>query len=194
MKQELIEHKFVAPIVVWSRGVDYAIFNPSQRANSWSDTKTLLYVGRVSIEKNLEAFLNLDIPGTLKVIVGDGPDRKRLEAQYPYAVFLGYKQGLELAEEIANADVFVFPSKTDTFGIVMIEAAACGTPIAAYPVTGPIDFVKEGVNGSLNQDLSVAIENALKVNRIDCYEYTKSNYSWETCAKIFLDTLAVIKK
>ncbi|MDE1830301.1 MAG: glycosyltransferase family 1 protein [Thaumarchaeota archaeon] len=200
MKQELIEHKFKAPIVVWSRGVDYEIFNPSRRFNSVHQNenrppvKTLLYVGRVSIEKNLEAFLKLEMPNTIKVIVGDGPARKKMEDQYPYTAFLGYKDGIELAMEIANADVFVFPSKTDTFGIVMIEAAACGTPVAAYPVTGPIDFVKDGINGSLNENLEQAIKTALTIDRKCCYEYTKANYSWEYCAKIFFDTLALIHK
>lgn len=193
MLRELTEHNFKPRIVVWNRGADYNVFNPSHRKPSWLDTKILLYAGRISIEKNITAFLDLKIPNTIKVVVGDGPLLESLKSKYTHVAFLGYRTGVELAEVMANADVFVFPSKTDTFGIVMIEAAGCGTPIAAYPVTGPIDFVVEGKNGSLNEDLTTAIEKALQVSREDCYQHTKSNYSWEYCAKIFLDTLVKIE-
>ncbi len=194
MKDELVEHKFKAPIVVWSRGVDYETFVPSFRGMYIHSVKILVYVGRISIEKNIEAFLDIKIDGARKIVVGDGPERKKLEAMYPEVSFVGYKNPKEIASIVASADVFVFPSKSDTFGIVMIEAAACGTPVAAYPVTGPIDFVKEGVNGSLDENLERAIRKALTIDRQGCYEYTKANYSWEECAKIFFDTLALIHK
>ena len=111
-----------------------------------------MYAGRVAVEKNLDAFLSLDLPGT-KVVVGDGPDRGELAQRYPAAMFPGYRFGVELASYLSAADVFVFPSRTDTFGLVMLEAMACGTPVAAFPVTGPIDVVTPGVDGVLNEDL-----------------------------------------
>lgn len=188
MKNELIQHKFKNNLVVWSRGVNFDIFNPERKSTPppFTNVKMLLYVGRLSQEKNIEAFLNLYIPNTVKVIIGDGPERVKLQKEHQ-AVFLGYKSGSELAKWMANADVFVFPSKTDTFGIVMIEAAACGTPIAAYPVTGPIDFVQQNVNGYLDNDLKTAVLNALKVNRTICYQHIKNNYSWIKCAKILIE-------
>lgn len=187
MKSELISHGFQNKIVVWSRGTNYTVYHPYPRTRGLDDTKVLLYVGRVSIEKNLEAFLAIDKPNTKKIIVGDGPQRKKLEAKYPDVAFVGYKKGVELAMYMANADVFVFPSKSDTFGIVMIEAAACGTPIAAYPVTGPLDFVVNGVNGYIHDDLSLAIDKALIVDRDGCYHHTKANYTWNKCADILID-------
>lgn len=188
VKQELIAKGFDPnKLVVWSRGADYEIFNPSRRDSELYDT-VLLYAGRVAVEKNLEAFLELNYQTAIKVVVGDGPDRKRLEAKYPDVMFVGYKKGVDLATWMAQADVFVFPSRSDTFGIVMIEAAACGTPIAAYPVTGPKDFVKQGVNGVLDEDLSVAISKALTLDRTECSSYTMKHYSWDTCADILLGT------
>src|SRR5262249_22628673 len=135
----------------WSRGVDLTLFSP--RVKTWAQypRPIQLYAGRVSKEKNIEAFLDLKRPGT-KVVVGDGPYRERLQRDYPRAVFLGYRTGASLAEAYANADVFVFPSKTDTFGLVMIEAMACGIPVAAYPVVGPIDIVTDLKVGCLDSD------------------------------------------
>lgn len=192
MVEELKQHKFKQRLVVWTRGADETIFNPQHRNGSFVKTKILLYAGRVSDEKNLESFLKLDTPNAIKVVVGDGPARAKLETKYE-AAWVGYLFGKDLAAAMACADVFVFPSKTDTFGIVMIEAAYCGTPIAAYPVTGPKDFVKEGINGSLDEDLGEAIKKALAIDRKGCVEFTKSNFSWKKCAKIFLDTLKPIK-
>ena len=123
-----------------------------------------LSVGRVAVEKNLEAFLDLDLPGT-KVVVGDGPARAALERKYPHAVFLGARQGEELAEAYAAADVFVFPSRTDTFGLVLLEALASGVPVAAFPVTGPRDVIGDAPVGALNEDLRAACLAALTISR-----------------------------
>lgn len=188
MREELRENGFINDITVWGRGADTSVFNSSHRVRAINPpVKMLLYVGRVSKEKNLEAFLSHQIPKTRTVIVGDGPDREALERKYPHAEFVGYKQGEELAWWYANADVFVFPSKTDTFGIVMIEANACGTPVAAYPVTGPKDFVLNGFNGHTSPHLDVAIINAMHVNRKNCEQHANNNHTWAACAKILLD-------
>lgn len=192
MKKELDSYSLHKNLVVWTRGTDYSVFNPQRRTVETTKEKTLLYVGRVSVEKNIEAFLDIHIPNTHKVVVGDGPQLQELKDKYFGVNFVGAKTGVELAEYFANADVFVFPSKTDTFGIVMIEAAGCGTPIAAYPVTGPIDFVVNGINGYLDEDLQTAIELALRVDRCLCHEYTKNHYSWELCASIFRNTLVPV--
>lgn len=193
MVEELKASGFKNQLVVWSRGADPEIFHDKYREGSFIQTKILLYAGRVSDEKNLEAFLSVNIPNSIKVVVGDGPARERLQKKYE-AAWVGYKVGKELAAAMACADVFVFPSKTDTFGIVMIEAAYCGTPVAAYPVTGPIDFVKESVNGALNEDLEEAIKSALTIDRQGCSKYTKENFSWSNCAKIFTAALVPIIK
>lgn len=191
MKRELTEHGFKNNLVVWSRGVNYDVFNDVGHINH-DDTKVLLYVGRVSVEKNIEAFLDVKVNDVVKIVVGDGPKQyvDQLKAKYKDVPFVGYKTGNELAHFVKNADVFVFPSKSDTFGIVMIEATACGTPVAAYPVTGPIDFIVNDVNGYMDDDLSFAIQKCLHVNRNKCADYTKQNYSWKRCAEIFLEVLA----
>jgi glycosyltransferase involved in cell wall biosynthesis len=193
MLREMKERKFKPRLVVWNRGADFSVFKPTNRGGYIHAPKIYVYVGRVSVEKNIEAFLEIKTDAR-KVVVGDGPERIRLQAKYPDVVWLGSKDPQGCAEAFASADVFVFPSKTDTFGIVMIESTACGTPVAAYPVTGPIDFVREGINGSLNNDLGLAIEQALKVDRNRCYEYARDNYSWEQCTQTFIKTLAPIKK
>jgi glycosyltransferase involved in cell wall biosynthesis len=168
---------------VWGRGVDTARFRPLPRRPRREPR--LLYVGRVAVEKNLEAFLSLDVRGR-KVIVGDGPARAALEARFPDAEWLGYRHGDALVEQYADADVFVFPSRTDTFGLVMLEANACGTPVAAYPVTGPVDVVVEGVNGALDADLAAAIERALAVDRIGCRTFAE-RHGWDAIADRLLD-------
>ena len=193
MKQELDSWSLHDNMVVWTRGADLELFNPNLRENKPpAHMRKLLYVGRVSVEKNLEALLDLKIPNTVKVIVGDGPDRERLEKAYPDAHFTGYKAGLELAKEYADADVFVFPSKTDTFGIVMIEANACGTPIAAFPVTGPKDYVVQGVNGYLYDDLEYAVQKALEMSRDVVHKFVEENYSWKKTAHVFRSALRPI--
>ena len=148
----------------------------------------LLHVGRVSQEKNIDAFLKLNVSGT-KVVVGDGPIREKLEKQFPNAVFLGWRFGEELAKAYSGADVLVFPSRSDTFGMVMIESLACGTPIAAFPVCGPVDIVENGVNGEMNEDLSIAIRNALSVSREKCLE-SSQRWNWEKAAEMLINTQA----
>ena len=143
-----------------------------------------LYVGRVSVEKNIGAFLDLDLPGS-KVIVGDGPSLKALQAAYPAVTFLGARHGDELAALYASADAFVFPSRTDTFGLVLLEALASGTPVAAYPVTGPIDVIGTAPVGVLHNDLRAAALKALDVPRAPCRIYAEG-YSWAASAEQFL--------
>ena len=144
-----------------------------------------LSVGRVAVEKNLEAFLDLDLPGT-KVVVGDGPARTALERKYPDAVFLGARHGEELAEIYAAADVFVFPSRTDTFGLVLLEALASGLPVAAFPVTGPRDVIGAAPVGVLNEDLRAACLEALQISREDCVEFA-AGYTWQASARVFVE-------
>lgn len=193
MKEELTEWGFdESKLIVWSRGVDHEIFNPARRKENFfgqGGQTVLLYAGRVSIEKNLEAFLSEHTPNAIKVVVGDGPDRKDLEKKFSNTLFVGYKMGIDLAECMASADVFVFPSRSDTFGIVMIESAACGTPIAAYPVTGPKDFVVNDVNGYMSNNLQKAVATAQFINRVGCHDHTKANYTWDACADIMEQAL-----
>jgi 1,2-diacylglycerol 3-alpha-glucosyltransferase/glucuronosyltransferase len=146
-----------------------------------------LCVGRVAVEKNLEAFLELDLPGT-KVIVGDGPARAALTRKYPQAVFLGARQGEELGQAYAAADVFVFPSKTDTFGLVLLEALASGLPVAAFPVTGPRDVIGTAPVGALNEDLRVACLAAVTIPPQACLEFA-ARHTWEASARAFVDNI-----
>jgi glycosyltransferase involved in cell wall biosynthesis len=166
----------------WTRGVDTELFNPNHRGDLGLPRPVFLYVGRVAVEKNLGAFLSLDLPGS-KAIVGDGPALAHLKSKHPDAHFLGEHTGLDLARLYASADVFVFPSRTDTFGIVLLEALASGLPIAAYPVTGPIDMVGEA--GVLSEDLGEAARAALRVSR-DTARQRALGYSWRACAEMFL--------
>lgn len=192
-------------LVVWGRGVDLGRFQPRlqyrlqhrlqarlQSGLAPADTRRprLLYVGRVAVEKNLDAFLRLPIDAD-KIVVGDGPARAALERAYPEATWLGYRHGAELVEQYRAADAFVFPSCTDTFGLVMLEAMACGTPVAAYPVTGPRDVVLEGVSGALDADLAAAVERALRVDRASCRAYAES-HSWAAVAARMAATFAPI--
>lgn len=175
----------------WSRGVDLGCFNPAApQPPELKDLQgpILLYVGRIAVEKNLEAFLSCDYPGT-KVVVGDGPQRAALQARFPYAEFVGKRTGTELAGFYASADVFVFPSQTDTFGLVMIEALACGTPVAAFPAPGPRDIVRDNV-GALSDDLCRAIDAARYCSRSDCAAYGQS-FNWENATAQFLSGLSV---
>lgn len=173
----------------WSRGVDLGCFTPDAPPPpeyAEMEGPILLYVGRIAVEKNIEAFLECSYPGT-KVVVGDGPARGALEAKYPAVRFLGRKNGRALAGCYAGADVFVFPSRTDTFGLVMIEALACGTPVAAYPVAGPIDIVTDKV-GALSENLDRAIAAALFSKRADCAAYG-AEFSWDAATAQFLSGL-----
>jgi glycosyltransferase involved in cell wall biosynthesis len=152
----------------------------------------MLYAGRVSAEKNLDAFLSLDVPGT-KVVVGDGPAKAEWEAKYPAAIFRGVLRGEALAVAYANADVFVFPSRTDTFGIVLIEALASGVPVAAYPVTGPLDIVTRPELGALNDDLATAVREALRTGDPAACGAEGRTYTWERSVDQFRSNLVPIR-
>ena len=187
MKDELQEIGFDKDkMVVWTRGANHGAFQKPKKINLEYKRPIYLYVGRVSIEKNIRAFLDLELEGT-KLIVGKGPDLDKLKKEYPEAIFKGERTNGELASYFASSDVFVFPSKTDTFGIVIIEALKCGLPVAAYPVAGPKDIFNGTNIGSLNNDLKKAALEALKSDRSACIEHAKK-YTWENCAKIFLNS------
>ena len=176
----------------WARGVDTALFHPDKRFNpedvyAGLERPIFVNVGRVAVEKNIEAFLKLDLPGS-KVVVGDGPQLEQLKRKYPNAHFLGAKFEKDLARHFADADVFVFPSKTDTFGLVIIEAMATGTPVAAYPVTGPIDIIPDSQAGVVDEDLQKACLACLELNRDDAVAHAQ-NYSWEAVTQTFFNYL-----
>jgi len=189
MVQELKAHGFDGEVVSWTRGVDRDVFTPDLRETV--PAKYLLCVSRVSKEKNLEAFLELDYPGYLKIMVGDGPMLETYKKKYPDVHFTGFKTGKDLAKYYANAEVFVFPSRWETFGIVMIEAMACGTPVAAYPCQGPKDVIEEGVTGCMRDDLKDAVDTCLGLNR-DQVEHSSHRWSWDMAWKIFKDNLVEI--
>ena len=175
---------------LWSRGVDTNLFKPRLAPGEATSKEPLwLYVGRVAVEKNIDAFLDLDLPGTKKV-VGDGPRLELLKKKYPSAEFPGALFGEELAEAYADADCFVFPSKTDTFGLVLIEALASGTPVAAYPVQGPLDVIADAPVGRLDNDLRSACLAALDADPDTCRAYAM-NFSWEACSRQFLSNLSI---
>lgn len=179
--------------VRWGRGVDLACFGPDvPRHPAYENLArpVQLYVGRVAVEKNIEAFLGSPHPGA-KVVVGDGPALEGLKRRYPDATFLGALRGQPLASAYASADVFVFPSRTDTFGLVMIESLACGTPVAAYPVTGPVDVLTEAV-GAMDEDLAKATAAALKRDRAACAAYGQG-FTWAASAAQFAAALAPMK-
>ena len=182
MKKELSDRGF-QNLVVWSRGVDKTLFNPSYRNKTFASKPILLCVSRISYEKGLDDFCSIKIDGT-KILVGDGPYLSDLKKKYPDVIFTGYKHGIELAKYYANSDVFVFPSKSDTFGVVMLEAIACGTPIAAYPVTGPIDVIVSGINGAMDNDLNQAIVKCLTINR-DVVAKSSDHFTWQACTDVF---------
>ncbi len=166
---------------LWRKGVDTRLFQPQGAAPG---ELLFLYVGRLAAEKNVQAFLDLDLPGA-KCVVGDGPQRAELQAAYPQAHFLGYQQGEALARSFATASVLVFPSRTDTYGLVMLEALACGTPVAAFPVPGPLDVLEPGVTGVLDDDLRQACLAALQLDRQQCAQRA-AQQSWRSSALEFL--------
>jgi glycosyltransferase involved in cell wall biosynthesis len=178
--------------VVWSRGVDVETFFPRGKDGLDLPRPIFLTVGRVAPEKNIDAFLSLDLPGS-KVVVGDGPARANLERRYPGVHWTGCQKGASLARLYSAADVFVFASRTDTFGITMLEANACGVPVAAFPVTGPIDVVQPNVTGVLDTDLRAACLEALKLNPQDCVDYANT-CSWERCAQTAIDSFAWLRR
>ena len=173
----------------WSRGVDTEIFRPRDQVFLDAPRPLFMYVGRVAVEKNIEAFLRLDLPGS-KFVVGAGPDLDRLKHQYPEVHFTGHQQREGVARHLAAADVFVFPSRTDTFGLVLLEALACGIPVAAFPVQGPIDIIENGVTGYLNEDLRAAALKALTIDPAHCRRAAQ-RYTWAACAQQFLDQLRI---
>lgn len=189
LREELIERGF-RNVAAWTRGVDLGLFRPHERSGLNLPRPVFLYVGRVAVEKNIEAFLSLDLPGS-KVVVGDGPARPGLERRFPGAHWLGAKFGEELARAYASADVFVFPSLTDTFGLVIVEALACGTPVAAFPVTGPKDVIDGAPVGVLDVDLGRAAMKALGIDRAVCRAFAE-RFSWRRCAEVLLERLAPI--
>lgn len=186
LQRELESHGFTNTCI-WSRGVDVEKFRPIEDADLPFPRPIWLYVGRVSIEKNIEAFLSLDLAGS-KVVVGDGPARAQLERKYPAAHFLGMKRGDDLVRAYSAGDVFVFPSKTDTFGLVVLEALACGTPVAAYPVQGPQDVVGDAPVAVLDNDLRDACLHALEIHSADARAFAMKN-SWRACTLQFLANL-----
>lgn len=191
MRDELAAHGF-KNIAAWSRGVDTDQFHPDKRQEDGGPFKGFarpiwLNVGRVAVEKNIETFLKLDLPGT-KVVVGDGPQTAELKARYPEAKFLGVKTGAELGACFANADVFVFPSLTDTFGLVILEAMAAGTPVSGFAVPGPRDLIPGSSAGAIGDDLRAASLEALKCSREATRAYAET-YSWRACAQQFIDNL-----
>ncbi|EZH79474.1 GDP-mannose-dependent alpha-mannosyltransferase [Ectopseudomonas composti] len=168
---------------LWRKGVDTQLFRPDA-ARLRPVRPVFLYVGRIAPEKNLQAFLDLDLPGE-KRVVGDGPQCEALQLQYPQVRFLGYRHGQALAEAYQQASVLVFPSRTDTYGLVMLEALACGTPVAAFPVAGPLDVLQQGLSGVMDEDLHVACLAALELDRERCAALAAAQ-SWRASALEFL--------
>ena len=188
MVDDLRRHGFYCDIRAWTRGVDRDIFQSSLRKEKLTGRPILLSVGRVSKEKGLDDFCGLDYPGATKVVVGDGPYRAELQERYPDVCFAGAKTGRELAEYFASADVFVFTSRSDTFGVVIIESLAVGTPVAAYPVPGPIDIIENGITGHMSEDLKASIDVCLGLPR-DRVEQVSLKWTWAQCWEIFKKNL-----
>ncbi|MEP6883441.1 MAG: glycosyltransferase family 1 protein [Gammaproteobacteria bacterium] len=186
VRSDLAAHGF-ENLATWRRGVDTEMFKPYLKDFLKLPRPIAAYVGRVAVEKNIGAFLGMEWSGS-KIVIGDGPERPRLEARYRNANFLGYRFGEDLARHLAAADVMVFPSRTDTFGLVNLEAMACGVPVAAYPVSGPIDVIENGVTGALDLDLAAAARRALKIDPQACREHALKS-GWEVCSRQFEDNL-----
>ncbi|WP_343563432.1 glycosyltransferase family 4 protein [Kiloniella sp. b19] len=184
--------------VAWTRGVDLECFNPEGERAHCFDEPLFLYVGRVSVEKNIEAFLALDLPGR-KMVVGDGPQLESLKARWPEVLFSGARFGEDLAAHYRSGDVFVFPSRTDTFGLVLLEAMACGLAVAAYPVTGPLDVIADAEAAALDEDLGAAALRALELTRRNPEEARKlasahaQGFSWARCVQRFRDNLVPVR-
>lgn len=187
---EDLQNRGFAQARTWTRGVDHTVFRnlpESERVTYPGKGPVFVHCGRLAVEKNVQAFLDVKLDGT-KVVIGDGPMRTKMEKAHPDVIFTGYKFGEDLVRHLAGGDVFVFPSRTDTFGLVMIEAMACGLPVAAYPVTGPIDVVDDGVSGSLNEDLSQAIKRALTLPREQALQHA-AKFTWGRAADMLLKAL-----
>jgi glycosyltransferase involved in cell wall biosynthesis len=190
LRQELSTRGF-GKLGFWTRGVDTNLFRPDEPAILDLPGPIFMTMGRVAIEKNIEAFLSLDLPGS-KVVVGDGPQKAMLQQKYPDVSFLGEKKGKDLSSHLAAADVFVFPSLTDTFGVVQLEALACGTPVAAFPVTGPLDVIADHPIGALGNDLRAACIRALDMSRETCRNFALER-SWENSARQFIGNLTALQ-
>jgi glycosyltransferase involved in cell wall biosynthesis len=190
IESDLVTRGFKNNFVRWSRGVDPDFYHPRDKAFLSLPRPVSMFVGRVAIEKNIEAFLSLDMPGT-KMVVGDGPQLKELKAKFPDAVFVGFLTGEPLAKHMAAADVLVFPSLTDTFGIVMLDALASGIPVAAFPVIGPLDVITSDKVGKLDMNLKDAVIAALQLNGEDCRNYALK-YSWTNCTEQFFNNLVPV--
>jgi glycosyltransferase involved in cell wall biosynthesis len=188
--QRQLESRGLRNLHLWGRGVDTDLFRPRGKDFLDLPRPIWLYFGRVAVEKGIGDFLDLELPGT-KLVVGDGPACEDLRRRYPQAVFAGYRHGEDLAAHISASDVFVFPSRTDTFGLVLLEAMACGVPVAAYPVTGPIDVVRDGVTGILSEDLRAAALGALQLDPAACRAHALA-HSWESSTRQFLSALAPV--
>lgn len=186
-QRQLLASRGFNGLVHWGRGVDTTLFHPASTQTLPGEGPHYIYMGRTAVEKNIEAFLQLDLAGT-KHVVGDGPDLELLKHRYPDAHFTGFLTGAPLTDALAAADVFVFPSKTDTFGLVILEAMACGLPVAAYPVTGPKDIIQEGVTGCLDDDLGKAVKRAAQLDGKAARQYAES-CSWRACSAQFSDNL-----
>ena len=176
-------------LVLWARGVDLKTFNPEDPIAYDLPRPIHIYMGRVAVEKNIEAFLSLTLDGS-KLVIGDGPDLEKLKARYTDTRFTGALFGRELARHLAGGDVFVFPSRTDTFGLVLLEAMACGLPVAAYPVQGPVDVIANGRSGVLDENLETAITAARGLERQHCIEHAQK-FSWANATATFASYLAI---
>jgi glycosyltransferase involved in cell wall biosynthesis len=192
LEKELGGHGF-GHLHLWRRGVDLRRFRPLKTPHPELEglpRPIMAYVGRLAVEKNLDAFLGLKVQGT-KLVIGDGPERAALAARHPQARFTGYRHGEALATLLAGCDLLVFPSLTDTFGLAMIEALACGVPVAAFPVPGPVDVIEPGVTGVLDADLAAAVQGALRLDRRTCAERAAA-FTWDAATTQFLAGLAPI--
>jgi len=187
--QRELEDRGFTNIRAWTRGVDLDLFHDHTGSEMDFPRPIHLYVGRVAVEKNIGAFLDMPIEHGTKVVVGDGPQLSELKRRYPAVKFLGAKHGEDLARHYSSADVFVFPSRTDTFGLVLLEALASGVPVAAYPVTGPLDVIGDSGVGVLDEDLGSAAKRALAIEGATCRAHAET-YSWTACAELFADYLA----
>ena len=188
---EMLGQRGFDRLAIWSRGVDTALFRPERRRSLGLPGPVWVYAGRLAVEKNLPAFLELDLPGS-KLVIGDGPERARLQHDFPAVRFVGYRRNEDLAAHLASGDVFVFPSRTDTFGLVMLEAMACGLPVAAFPVTGPIDVVRQGITGMLDTDLRRACIGALTLDRRRVRAVALA-HGWDVSAAQFLGHLRPVE-
>jgi glycosyltransferase involved in cell wall biosynthesis len=186
VRKQLAERGF-RNLVSWQRGVDTELFKPQDKDFLQLPRPIAAYVGRVAIEKNIDAFLRMPWQGT-KLVIGDGPELPRLKTQFPNAVYAGFRFGEDLTRHLAASDVFVFPSLTDTFGLVNLEAMACGIPVAAFPVAGPIDVVEDGVTGALDEDLARAALRAMTIDPQKCRDRALRS-SWESCSREFESNL-----